>query len=158
MYGPDQYSGLSVWFSGSKNPSWTTENGWKFPSSWNYFIIHKIVKFTLIYEASFVAICTEEDWNVPVMSIQKNVNWILELFIKFTFSCCLGTRSCATKTCLSSQHFLWLKSIECFKFCLQCVPPTSDYRVLKEGIHDILCTSFSETQNNQCVISWVITI
>ena len=69
-------------------------------------IVHKIVKFTLIYEASFVAICTEEDWNVPVICIQKNVNWILELFIKFTFSCCLGTRSCATKTCLSSQHFL----------------------------------------------------
>ena len=25
MYGPDQYSGMSVWFSGSRNPSWITD-------------------------------------------------------------------------------------------------------------------------------------
>ena len=103
------------------------------------------VKLTLIYKAPFMAVGTKEDWNASVISIQKEVKRILEFFVKFPISSRLGTRSCATKACLAPQHFLSLK-FKCYvKFSTY---SKLYYRMIKKGIHDVLCRSFPQALNN----------
>ena len=52
----------------------------------------KYFKITFHNLPTLMAVGTKEDWDVPVISIEEKVHWILELFIELFLSCLLATR------------------------------------------------------------------
>ena len=66
---------------------------------------------TLVDKAALVAVGSEEDRDMPVLSVEEEVIGILELVVEPPLSSGLGTRGRATKGNLSSQPLISLKMI-----------------------------------------------
>ena len=65
----------------------------------------------MVDKAALVAVGSEEDWDVPVLSVEEEVVGILELVIEPPLSRSLGTRGRASKGNLSPQPLISLKVI-----------------------------------------------